>query len=46
VEEPLLRSFGPGHAAACHFPLQAPSDLPAPAAAAASLTATDAGGAG
>ncbi|HEV2374816.1 MAG TPA: ABC transporter ATP-binding protein [Streptosporangiaceae bacterium] len=23
-EEPLLRSFGPGHAAACHFPLMAP----------------------
>ena len=22
VEEPLLRSFGPGHVAACHFPLQ------------------------
>jgi len=46
VEEPLLRSFGPGHAAACHFPLQSPSDLPEPASAAASLTATDAGGAG
>ncbi|MFY9928331.1 MAG: ABC transporter ATP-binding protein [Streptosporangiaceae bacterium] len=24
-EEPLLRSFGPGHMAACHFPLQTPS---------------------
>jgi peptide/nickel transport system ATP-binding protein len=24
-EEPLLRSFGPGHVAACHFPLQTPS---------------------
>ena len=23
-EEPRLRSFGPGHAAACHFPLQTP----------------------
>jgi peptide/nickel transport system ATP-binding protein len=45
VEEPLLRSFGPGHAAACHFPLQDPSDLPEPASASASLTATDAGGA-
>jgi peptide/nickel transport system ATP-binding protein len=22
AEEPLLRSFGPGHVAACHFPLQ------------------------
>jgi len=46
VEEPLLRSFGPGHAAACHFPLQSPSGLPEPASATASLTATDAGGAG
>ncbi len=26
VEEPKLRSFGPGHVAACHFPLQSPSD--------------------
>jgi peptide/nickel transport system ATP-binding protein len=24
AEEPRLRPFGPGHAAACHFPLQAP----------------------
>ena len=24
MEEPRLRSFGPGHMAACHFPLQAP----------------------
>ena len=23
-EEPPLRSFGPGHLAACHFPLQSP----------------------
>jgi peptide/nickel transport system ATP-binding protein len=29
AEEPLLRSFGPGHVAACHFPLQNPSDAPA-----------------
>ncbi len=32
--EPLLRSFGPGHQAACHFPLQPPSGdngAPAPA---------------
>ena len=29
AEEPQLRSFGPGHVAACHFPLQ----TPAPAAA-------------
>jgi peptide/nickel transport system ATP-binding protein len=34
VEEPLLRSFGPGHAAACHFPLQGPEDLPEPASTA------------
>ncbi|MGI9006518.1 MAG: ABC transporter ATP-binding protein [Streptosporangiaceae bacterium] len=40
-EEPQLRSFGPGHAAACHFPLQGPQDLPMPASA--DLTATDAG---
>jgi peptide/nickel transport system ATP-binding protein len=25
VEEPALRSFGPGHVAACHFPLREPS---------------------
>jgi peptide/nickel transport system ATP-binding protein len=25
-ELPLLRSFGPGHAAACHFPLQPPAE--------------------
>ena len=24
AEEPLLRSFGPGHVAACHFPLKRP----------------------
>jgi peptide/nickel transport system ATP-binding protein len=24
AEEPMLRSFGPGHMAACHFPLQSP----------------------
>ncbi len=33
AEEPELRSFGPGHLAACHFPLQTPSgaeaDIPA-----------------
>ncbi len=38
VEEPQLRSFGPAHVAACHFPLQGPADLPTPA----SLTTTDA----
>ncbi len=33
AEEPLLRSFGPGHMAACHFPLQTPdgSDVSTPA---------------
>jgi oligopeptide/dipeptide ABC transporter ATP-binding protein len=25
-QEPVLRSFGPGHQAACHFPLQSPAD--------------------
>jgi peptide/nickel transport system ATP-binding protein len=30
-EEPELRSFGPGHVAACHFPLQAPVPVPAEA---------------
>jgi peptide/nickel transport system ATP-binding protein len=29
VEEPKLRSFGPGHVAACHFPLRSPSDADA-----------------
>ena len=28
-EEPPLRSFGPGHIAACHFPLQASAAAPA-----------------
>ncbi|HEX7995605.1 MAG TPA: ABC transporter ATP-binding protein, partial [Streptosporangiaceae bacterium] len=42
VEEPELRSFGPGHVGACHFPLQGPADLPEPA----SLTTTDAPAAG
>jgi oligopeptide/dipeptide ABC transporter ATP-binding protein len=36
AEEPLLRPFGPGHVAACHFPLQAP----APAADAMSSPAS------
>jgi peptide/nickel transport system ATP-binding protein len=33
AEEPQLRSFGPDHMAACHFPLQAPdgSDVSTPA---------------
>jgi peptide/nickel transport system ATP-binding protein len=33
-EEPELRSFGPGHVAACHFPLQQPAPLLAAGAAA------------
>jgi len=32
LEEPVLRSFGPGHTAACHFPLQTPAAEPAGAA--------------
>ena len=28
AEEPQLRSFGPGHVAACHFPLQTPDGEP------------------
>jgi peptide/nickel transport system ATP-binding protein len=28
AEEPKLRSFGPGHVAACHFPLQTPAAEP------------------
>jgi peptide/nickel transport system ATP-binding protein len=28
AEEPKLRSFGPGHVAACHFPLQTPDGAP------------------
>jgi oligopeptide/dipeptide ABC transporter ATP-binding protein len=32
-EAPELRSFGPGHMAACHFPLQEPAAVPAAAAA-------------
>jgi oligopeptide/dipeptide ABC transporter ATP-binding protein len=31
AEEPQLRSFGPGHVAACHFPLQTPEGAPASA---------------
>jgi peptide/nickel transport system ATP-binding protein len=32
-EEPLLRPFGPGHVAACHFPLVTPAPDPAAVAA-------------
>jgi oligopeptide/dipeptide ABC transporter ATP-binding protein len=34
-QEPELRSFGPGHVAACHFPLQTPDPGAAASAAAA-----------
>ena len=39
-EEPMLRSFGPGHLAACHFPLITPAPgltVTAPAAAAGTV---------
>jgi oligopeptide/dipeptide ABC transporter ATP-binding protein len=37
--EPPLRAFGPGHVAACHFPLQAPSEPEAQGAAGVASTA-------
>jgi peptide/nickel transport system ATP-binding protein len=36
AEEPALRSFGPGHVAACHFPLQTPDGADTPAMTSAS----------
>jgi len=39
-ETPELRSFGPGHMAACHFPLQEPAAVPAAAAATPAETGT------
>jgi peptide/nickel transport system ATP-binding protein len=36
AEEPALRSFGPGHQAACHFPLQTPAEEEADAVVSAS----------
>jgi oligopeptide/dipeptide ABC transporter ATP-binding protein len=42
AEEPQLRSFGPGHIAACHFPLQ---DYAPPGAASASATTDGTGSA-
>jgi peptide/nickel transport system ATP-binding protein len=36
VEEPQLRPFGPAHVAACHFPLQTPTPVPAEAISPAS----------
>ena len=35
AQEPTLRSFGPGHVAACHFPLQTPEASVAPTSVAA-----------
>jgi peptide/nickel transport system ATP-binding protein len=43
AEEPQLRSFGPGHVAACHFPLQGAT---LPEMAATPRTKTDASAAG
>jgi peptide/nickel transport system ATP-binding protein len=41
-EEPMLRSFGPGHLAACHFPLISPApETTAPAAVAAAAGPAD-----
>ncbi len=40
-EEPLLRSFGPGHLAACHFPLVTPAPETVSTAAPAAGSATD-----
>jgi oligopeptide/dipeptide ABC transporter ATP-binding protein len=37
-EEPELRAFGPGHIAACHFPLQSPADAPAAASSSAATS--------
>jgi hypothetical protein len=37
-EEPQLRSFGPGHVAACHFPLQSYAPPGASAASAGDET--------
>ncbi len=44
-EEPQLRSFGPGHIAACHFPLQGYEPPAAATAAAAAGTGSAFGGA-
>ncbi|MGH9062548.1 MAG: dipeptide ABC transporter ATP-binding protein [Acidimicrobiales bacterium] len=41
-EEPLPRPFGPGHLAACHFPLEPPQGLPGQAAATSSSEGADA----
>ena len=44
-EEPQLRSFGPGHVAACHFPLQRPAPDPgADTGAGAPVVAADGAG--
>jgi oligopeptide/dipeptide ABC transporter ATP-binding protein len=39
AEEPQLRPFGPGHVAACHFPLQTPEPAARPDAEATARTA-------
>jgi oligopeptide/dipeptide ABC transporter ATP-binding protein len=41
AEEPQLRSFGPGHVAACHFPLQTPVPAAANGAAMSAAPAPD-----
>jgi oligopeptide/dipeptide ABC transporter ATP-binding protein len=38
-EEPLLRAFGPGHMAACHYPLQPPMEKAEPSTDGASAPA-------
>ena len=43
AEEPPLRPFGPGHVAACHFPLQQPVPATVTAGAPAVASAGDAG---
>jgi len=40
-QEPELRSFGPGHVAACHFPLQTPAARETLTPSAASAQASD-----
>ncbi len=42
--EPKLRSFGPGHVAACHFPLQAPATEQTEATVTAATRSTAASG--
>jgi peptide/nickel transport system ATP-binding protein len=44
-EEPELRSFGPGHVAACHFPLRTPLPADGSPSAAAAVSGGASGGA-